>query len=189
MSDGMTDIIFFILAAVTLIAAFQVVFAERIMHSALWLGLSFFTVAGVYLLLHAEFVAAAQVLVYVGAITTMIIYGIMLSNVTEIRGNPDAGFGRRFLRILLSPRRGLIPMGAATGIALVLITAYRRTDWPNTAPPAPGDTVSIIGDQLFTKWVLPFEIASVLLLVAVIGAIVLALREDPSEEQKGGQAR
>src|SRR5690606_18974068 len=80
-----TRIVFLALAAVAIVSAFRVVTAPKIMHAALWLGFTFFVVAGVFVTLGAEFLAAAQVLVYVGAVTTIILFGIMLSQAAEVR--------------------------------------------------------------------------------------------------------
>ncbi len=83
-------ITFIVVSAIAVVSAFRVVTAPKIMHAALWLGLTFLMLAGVFLVMGAEFLAAAQVLIYVGAITTIILFGIMLSEAAEVRGRGAA---------------------------------------------------------------------------------------------------
>src|SRR5690625_3992384 len=113
-----TKITFLVLAALTTVSAFRVVTTPRLMHAALWLGLTFVMLAGVFLTLGAEFLAAAQVLIYVGAITTIILFGVMLSEAAEIRGRRAATSGGS------SPagaRGNLLPVVAVTAFAGVMI--------------------------------------------------------------------
>lgn len=173
-----TDWIFLAVAAVTLFSAYRVVVTHKIMHAALWLGLTFFGVAGIFLLLGADFLAAAQVLVYVGAITTIIIFGIMLSPVQDLRGPSGDGLWQRLAKRLGSPRRGIFPLIAAFGFAAIMVVLVNRGEWPAAPGPAVTDTPRLLGQALFTRFVIPFEVASVVLLVALIGAIALALKEE-----------
>src|SRR5690606_12190498 len=85
-----TRLAFIALSAMAVVSAFRVVTAKKLMHAALWLGLTFLMLAGVFLVMGAEFLAAAQVLVYVGAVTTIILFGIMLSEAAELRGHTEA---------------------------------------------------------------------------------------------------
>lgn len=165
---------FLLVAAVTLLAAFRVVTSPKIMHAAFWLVLSLLGVAVTFLLLDADFLAAVQVLIYIGAITTMIIFGVMLSDVEELAGTAGRAPGRS----VLSARRGIPALLAAGGFSLAMYAIYRRVAWPSLPAGAVSDTPAAIGEALFTKYVAPFEIASVLLLVALIGAIVLSMREE-----------
>src|SRR5690625_6668463 len=89
---NLSGVLFLFVAVITLVGAWRVVVSERIMHSALWLALTFFGTAVSFLMLNADFVAAAQVLVYVGAITVLLIFGVMLSGATEVRGSSDMTF-------------------------------------------------------------------------------------------------
>lgn len=176
-----TDWIFIVTALVTLYSAYRVVTTPKIMHAALWLGLTFFGVAGIFLLLGADFLAAAQVLVYVGAITTIIIFGIMLSSVDDLRGQSFESVWQRLSAQLSSPRRGILPLVTAIGFAVLMVSVISRSQWPGAPAPAVADTPRLLGEALFTRFVIPFEAASVVLLVALIGAIALALKEERSE--------
>lgn len=176
---NLTGLLFSIVMLVTLFAAWRVVVSAKIMHSALWLGLSFFGTAAVFLFLGSDFLAAAQVLVYVGAVTTVLIFGIMLSDVKELRGEQPGGFWRRLAALWANPRRGFFPVVAALGFAFVMLAVYRQAGWAEGAPPLLlEDTPVAIGRDLFTVYVVPFELASAVLLVALIGAIALAMREE-----------
>ncbi|MCL4424745.1 MAG: NADH-quinone oxidoreductase subunit J [Firmicutes bacterium] len=166
---------FMILSLVTLGAAFKVITARFITHAALYLALSFVGVAGLFLLLNADFLAAVQLLVYVGAITTMLIFAVMLSQVEEIRqGAAEEGFWRR----ILSARFGVIPLAVAAALAGVILYLYRFANW-KAVPVAPDpNTTRSIGQAMFTTYLIPFEVASLVLLVAMIGAIVLTMKKE-----------
>lgn len=176
-----TDWAFLVVAAFTLVAAYRVVMSQKIMHAALWLGGTFVGVAGIFLLLEADFLAAAQVLIYVGAVTTIIIFGIMLSAIEDLRGKAGDTVWQRLARQFSSPRHGILALLAAGGLALCLLVVLGRSVWP--APPATlgTNTVRPLGEILFGRLVVPLEIASLVLLVALIGAIVLAVREEPKQ--------
>lgn len=164
---------FIVVMGITLLGAWRVVASNKIMHAALWLGFTFLGVATSFLMLNADFVAAAQVLVYVGAINTMIVFGVMLSDPGELRGGQHTGW-RRFAKNL---RFGLLPLLTAVGFGGVMFYIYRHTAWPQAAPQAtvPTDTTALLGTRLFTDYVVPFEVASLILLVALVGAIILAV--------------
>jgi NADH-quinone oxidoreductase subunit J len=156
-------IAFWVLAAVVVGAALAVVLLRNIFRAALFLVLCFFTIAGIYVILSADFLAAAQVLVYVGAIGVLIIFAIMLTRETE-RGSPS---GRLRLPALLV---GLLFL--ATMVFVVV-----STDWRVIAEVPDQPTTMAIAQALFSAeegFILPFEIAAALLLAAIIGAIVLA---------------
>ncbi len=161
-------ICFSILSLVIIIGSLGVVLLESIVYSAFLLGGVFMSVAGLYLLLNASFVAAAQVLVYVGAINVLIIFAIMLVNKKE---------DLKPIKYLNS--RKII----STTICITLLSLLVRVDLSNTWKIADpkltiGEESTIrIGEHLFSDYLLPFEVASVLLLMAMIGAIVLARRD------------
>lgn len=178
-----TKITFLILAAMTTVSAFRVVTVPRLMHAALWLGLTFVMLAGVFLTLGAEFLAAAQVLIYVGAVTTIILFGVMLSEAAEIRGRAtmaETSGDAAPPRVML---RGVLPVLSVAAFAGVMIFVYGQVPWPALPAGFETDTVSMIGRALFTDFVIPFELAAVLLLVALVGAIVIAIRDDAKEEE------
>ena len=170
-------ICFSVLSLVVIIGALGVILLENIVYSAFLLGGVFMSVAGLYLLLNASFVAAAQVLVYVGAVNVLIIFAIMLVNKKEDL-RPIANIKSR--RII------------STSICLTLLSLLIRVDLSNTwglAEPSEsiGEESTIrIGEHLFSDYLLPFEVASVLLLMAMIGAIVLARRDVMNEDISTG---
>jgi len=155
------DIVFWILAAVTVGAALAVVFLRDVFRAALCLVFLFFTIAGIYITLHADFLAVVQVLIYVGAISILIIVAIMLTR--EVwRGSPS---GRLRIPALVV---GLLLLG------MLMFTAM-STKWHISDVPPQEPTTTAIGAGLFGDggFLLPVEIAAVLLLAAVLGAIVL----------------
>ena len=161
-------ICFSILSLIIIVGSLGVVLLESIVYSAFLLGGVFMSVAGLYLLLNASFVAAAQVLVYVGAINVLILFAIMLVNKKE---------DLKPIKYLNS--RKLI----SSTICITLLSLLLRVDLSNTwilADPklSIGEESTIrLGEHLFSDYLLPFEVASVLLLMAMIGAIVLARRD------------
>ena len=179
MSSAVTTqlICFLILSLIIIIGSLGVVLLESIVYSAFLLGGVFMSVAGLYLLLNASFVAAAQVLVYVGAINVLILFAIMLVNKKE---------DLKPIKYLNS--RKLI----SSTICITLLSLLLRVDLSNTwilADPklSIGEESTIrLGEHLFSDYLLPFEVASVLLLMAMIGAIVLARRDVLSEDISTG---
>ncbi len=160
-------ICFVVLAAIVIIGSLGVILLANIVYSAFLLGGVFMAVAGLYLLLNASFVAAAQVLVYVGAVNVLILFAIMLVNKKED------------LKPIKSLQiRRLLSAGVCMGLLILLIRVDLTTPWALPGPPAIGEEATLrIGEHLFTDYLLPFELASVLLLMAMIGAIVLARRD------------
>ena len=161
------EICFLVLSTTLVLGALGVVLLPNIVYSAFLLGGVFLSVAGLYLLLNASFVAAAQVLVYVGAVNVLILFAIMLVNKKE---NLAAIPGLALRRVL----SGAVCAGL---FALILRVAF-TTDWALPGPQPVGEEATVrIGEHLFSDYLLPFELASVLLLMAMIGAIVLARRD------------
>ena len=170
-------ICFSVLPLVVIIGALGVILLENIVYSAFLLGGVFMSVAGLYLLLNASFVAAAQVLVYVGAVNVLIIFAIMLVNKKEDLRPIENIKSRKII---------------STSICLTLLSLLIRVDlsnsWGLAEPSASiGEESTIrIGEHLFSDYLLPFEVASVLLLMAMIGAIVLARRDVMNEDISTG---
>lgn len=160
----MTGVFFFALAAFTVAAALLVVLARNIVHSAVALIFSFCGVAGIYVLLDAEFLAAVQVLIYVGGITILLLFAIMLT--TRIAARTEVFNEQVWASALV-----------AVGLTAILIYASVAGIQGSGETPAPVETTSALGRLLLTTHVLPFEVASVLLLAAMVGAIILARRE------------
>ena len=160
-------ICFLILGSIIIAGGLGVVLLNNIVYSAFLLGGLFMAVAGLYLLLNASFVAAAQILVYVGAVNVLILFAIMLVNKKEDL-KPIKGLQ---LRRMLS---GVI----CAALLMLLIRVDITTQWNIPGPQSIGElSTERIGEHLFSDYLLPFELASILLLMAMIGAIVLARRD------------
>jgi len=157
--------IFYVVAAVTVIGAVGVVSARNIVHSALFLILALIAVAAIFILLAAEFLAVVQVLIYGGAVTILILFAMML---TRVRDMPAAMDG---------PQRPFAALAAAAFMG-VSILAIVSTDWPGQTDKINVISLDQIGGALFTTWAVPFEIASLVLTVALLGAIILARGEE-----------
>jgi len=165
-------ICFLVLGTVVVLGSLGVVLLSNIVYSAFLLGGVFMAVAGLYLLLNASFVAAAQILVYVGAVNVLILFAIMLVNNRE---ELKAIEGLRIRRIVSG--------GICAGLLALIVRVIFTTPWPLPGPPAIGELATErIGEHLFTDYLLPFELASVLLLMAMIGAIVLARKDVLKED-------
>ena len=170
-------ICFSVLSLIIIVGSLGVVLLESIVYSAFLLGGVFLSVAGLYLLLNASFVAAAQVLVYVGAVNVLIIFAIMLVNKKEDLKPIDGLNSRRII---------------STSICLTLLSLLIRVDLTNVWSIAKSensigeDSTIRIGEHLFSDYLLPFEVASVLLLMAMIGAIVLARRDVMTQDISTG---
>ena len=160
----MQAVFFFVLAAFTVAAALLVVLRRNIVHSAVALIFSFCGVAGIYVLLDAEFLGAVQVLIYVGGITILLLFAIMLTTRIAARVN------------VFNAQVGLSAL-IALGITAVLVYASLTGIQMGGEAPPPPETAPALGRLLLTTHVLPFEVASVLLLAAMVGAIILARRE------------
>ncbi|AUT03972.1 NADH:ubiquinone oxidoreductase subunit J [Nostoc sp. CENA543] len=167
LAEGVQLVTFGILAVMMIGTALGVVLASSIVYSAFMLGGVFISIAGLYLLLNGDFVAAAQVLIYVGAVNVLILFAIMLVNKRQnFTPFPSAGV-RKILTAIV-----------AVGLFALLSTMVLATPWAYSTTPATGEsTIVLIGEHFFSDFLLPFELASVLLLMAMVGAIILARRE------------
>jgi NADH-quinone oxidoreductase subunit J len=159
-----TQVIFIILSAVALIGALGVVLSRNLFHAAIFLVLSFVGVAGFYVLLEAEFLAMIQILVYVGAISILIIFAIMLSRRLM---SPD---------FRASNEQWLWALVAAVALFAILVIVLVQVDWPVAQAEVPSGTLVELGKALVDpgQYLLVFEVASVLLLVALVGAVIVA---------------
>jgi len=162
---GVPAAVFYILAGIILGSAVMVVSLKNIFHCALFLVLALFGVAGIYILLSAEFLAAVQVLIYVGAITILMIFAIMLT-------------AKLYNARIKQSNEQVIP-GIIIVAALLVATifALTRTAWKLSDQAAAVQSTVGIGRLLMTEYVLPFEVVSVVLLTALIGAIVIARKD------------
>jgi NAD(P)H-quinone oxidoreductase subunit 6 len=177
LADGVQIVSFGILAFMMLGAALGVVLLNNIVYSAFLLGLVFISIAGLYILLNAGFVAAAQVLIYVGAVNVLILFGIMLVNKRQpFRPVQNAWLGRAATALV------------CVGLFALLGAMVLATPWPVSEGAIAGDrAIYVIGLHFFSDFLLPFELVSVLLLMALIGAIVLARREFLPEDSSAVQ--
>jgi NADH-quinone oxidoreductase subunit J len=165
------DAVFYVFALITVCSAFIVVFSKNIIYAAFSLLFTFFGVAGLYVLLRADFLAVAQVLIYVGGILVLLLFGVMLTNKVI---NVELKTGT----IHTIPALILVAIVAGTFAGLFYST------WRGTAAPSSTlqSTTTSLGELLMTGYLLPFEVASVILLVALIGAAKMARRSRKSVE-------
>ncbi len=159
------DVLFLVLAAVMLGSALLVVTLRDIIRCGLALIVSFGALAGLYVMLGAPVIAAAQVLVYIGAIAVLILFAVML---TQAKNAPTR---------LVFQTQAIPAAIAAIVLAVLIALAVTVTDWGDVAGPIMTDTTAL-ARLLFDQYVLPFEIVGVLLLAAVVGGVFLAKRED-----------
>ena len=168
---NLLDIIFYFFAFITLISAGIVVFSRNIIHSAFSLLFTFFGVAGIYVLLNADFIAVVQILIYVGGILVLLVFGVMLTNkVINVEIKSET------MQTLPASLLAAMTAGTLCGI-------FYSTNW-NVVQGLPevSTTTNAIGEMFLTTYLLPFEIASVVLLVALIGAAFIARREKAAEK-------
>ncbi|MGI6648540.1 MAG: NADH-quinone oxidoreductase subunit J [Bacillota bacterium] len=158
---SVSTIVFWIIAAVILGSAISVVTAQNLVHAALFMVLTFFGVSGLYVLLEADFLAVVQILIYVGAIAVLMVFGVML---TQRKGMEETN---------VSSSHKWVTGILVTALMVILAYAVTRTPWQVIDQAAPESTVGLIGELMLTRFVIPFEIVGILLLVAVLGAIIL----------------
>ena len=159
-------LVFWVLAVVTVGSAAVVVLSRTLIYSACALLFTFFGVAGLYVLLGADFLAATQIFIYVGGILILILFGVMLTHrIYDLDLKSELG----------GPWDWVAPASVAIGLFVILSATALRTQWLGSArPPAP--TTGDIGRLFLGKFLLPFEAASVLLLVALVGAAMIVRR-------------
>ena len=168
LAEGVQIVSFIILAVMMVGSALGVVLLNNIVYSAFLLGGVFMSISGFYILLNADFVAAAQILIYVGAINVLILFAIMLVNKQE-------DFSQMPSRWLRQGATALVCMGLFALLGtMVLITPWKLS---TISPAEVGNSVVAIAKHFFSDFLLPFELASVLLLIAMVGAIILARRD------------
>lgn|SRR5438093_1919902 len=159
------EVIFYAVATLTVAGALGVVVSRNVVHSALFLIVALLAVAGIFVLLAAEFLAIVQVLIYGGAVTILILFAMML---TRVRDLPTAVDG---------PQKPVAVL-AAGAFMVTSIVAVLSTEWPGQTDKINVISFNDIGEVLYRNWAVPFEIASLVLMVALIGAIILARGEE-----------
>ncbi|MGY5122100.1 NADH-quinone oxidoreductase subunit J family protein [Streptomyces sp. 900105755] len=174
------EIAFVLVGLVTFGAALVTVTTRQLVHAALWLVVALGGLAVEYLLLTAEFIAWVQVLIYVGSVVVLLLFGLMLTK-APIGRSPDADSGNRWIALAVA-------VAAAAALVWVVVDAFRTT-WIDLDGAAAGST-KVTGASLFQNWVLPFEALSVLLLAALVGAIVLSrkAKAEPAPPPVNGRA-
>jgi NADH-quinone oxidoreductase subunit J len=160
----MNSILFFILSILTVGSALMVIFSRSPISSILYLVLAFFSLAAFYVLLGAQFLAAVQIIVYAGAIMVLFLFVVMLLNLKQIEEK-----GKTILKAI-----GVV----TAGILLILFILVTKNLTIQTSPSGGLVPTKSLGELLFTRYLIPFEIASVLLLVALVGAVVLVKKRN-----------
>ncbi len=163
----MGQLVFYALSSLTIISALVVVFSKHPMYSVLSLIFCFFTVAGHYVMLHAQFLAITHIIVYAGAIMVLFLFVVMLLNLNR-ESEPHKSIR---LRVAATIAAGMLLVTLIASIRSTQLGAYALP------PSSENGLVEHIGQKLFTDYLLPFEISSVLFLSAMIGAVLLAKKE------------
>lgn len=158
------QVVFWILAGLTGASSIFVVVTRNVVHAALGLAAALVGAAGLFILFGAEFVGLAQILIYVGAVVILFLFGIMLTSATQ--GRPVVDNDQRWLAALVA-----IAIFGVLGASIVAGFGSRRLELDVAFP------TREIGSEIFTRWILPFEAISILLLAALVGAIVLARKD------------
>jgi NADH-quinone oxidoreductase subunit J len=162
---GLTDVLFYVIAAVTVAGAAGVALSRNILYSSLGLLMALLGAGSLYVFLDADFVAVTQLLIYIGGVLVLILFAVMLTNkITEVNvSNSSFGlFGGVLLFVSVAP---------------VLLAVVTLTPWPAKLAAASAPTAAVIGHGFLTKWLLPFEVASLVLLATLVGAVVIARKE------------
>ena len=160
------DLAFWVLSVLLVGAALAVVLSKNLFHAVLWLALALTGTAGIFLLLNAEFLAAVQLLLYAGGIITVVVFAIVVT---------ERLVGER----LSQTNRGVVS-GAlvAVGLLVVIVSTLMQRELPSTPLPQLSDLTRLVGAQVLTTFVLPFELLALLMLAAMLGAIYFARPED-----------
>ena len=165
---NITTILFWLLSVTALFGALMVIFSKNPVYSVLWLIVTFFAISGHYILLNAQFLAIVNIIVYAGAIMVLFLFVIMLMNLNK----ETEPVKNRWLKLA----------GAAAGgcLLLVLVAALRNTELNGSTAMVGGGDIGLIknlGRELFTTYVVPFEISSILFLSAMVGAVLIGKKE------------
>jgi NADH-quinone oxidoreductase subunit J len=165
-----TQIVFFILTIFTIGGAIGVVTGRTLFHSALYLILSLFGVAGYYVLLSAGFLAVVQLMVYIGAVAILILFAIMFSR--QVMASAQSQLNRQWWVSLIM----------AVVLLVVLVVTVNSVQWPLSDAQPPGNTVEQLGLAFLGSYLIPFEVIGILLSAALIGAVILARGKTEAEE-------
>lgn len=172
LSPSAVEIVFWLLGALALVSALLVVTTRQLVHAALWLVVTLGSVAGCFLVLTAEFVAWMQVLIYVGAVVVLLLFGLMLTRAPIGPADDLTGTNK------------VVAAGIAvlaSGVLTVLLVDGFRTAYVDLHAVAPA-SADVVGQSVFRYWVLPFEALSVLLLAALVGAVAVSRTRERGED-------
>lgn len=171
----LTTILFLILSLISIGSAVMMLMSRNPVYSVLWLILLFFTISAHYLMLNAQFLAVVNIIVYAGAIMVLFLFVVMLMNL-----NADTEPMKNY-------RLQLVGVIAGGSLLLILVSAVMKIENNQPVMLMVGDygLIKVLDKTLFQKFVLPFEISSILFLSAIIGAMVIAKRDTPSQITKG----
>ena len=163
----METFVFYLFAGMTLIAGWVVIYSKNLIYSAFSLLFTFLGVAGLYGLLMADFIAATQILIYVGGVLILVLFGVMLT-------------ARKASMEITQSNLPRLPGALLAGFVflLLMLVIFSEDSWNSATNPGVKETVPVIGKLLMTKYLIPFETASILLLAALIGAVFIARREE-----------
>jgi NADH-quinone oxidoreductase subunit J len=165
-------IAFFVLAGVTLVSAICAMSLRNLVHCGLCLALTFAGLAAIYLQLGAEFVGLAQILVYVGAVAILIVFTILLTRNAEVHISPVS-------------RSWMVGLAVAIIVcASLVLPIFQSPSLHRTPIMTPDATVRLIGEKLMTQYVIPLEAIALVLTAALLGAVVIAMRDEPEEKTK-----
>ena len=161
-----SDLAFWVLSVMLVGSALAVVLSKNLFHAVLWLALALTGTAGIFLLLNAEFLAAVQLLLYAGGIITVVVFAIVVT---------ERLIGER----LSQTNRGVVSGALVSGgLLAIIVSTLMRRQLPSRPLPQPGDLTLLVGKQVLTTFVLPFELLALLMLAAMLGAIYFARPED-----------
>jgi NADH-quinone oxidoreductase subunit J len=164
----MEQILFFIVAFITVVSALYFVFAKNPLYSILSLIVTFFSIAGLYILLNAQFLGIVQIIVYAGAIMVLFLYILMMLNLNEADESKKPTYGK-FIAIFSAGLLFIGMLGAYKGMAMNSVAS-------STVNQSAGLTKNL-GELLFNQYVLPFELASVLILAGIVGAVLIGKKD------------
>lgn len=160
------NVFFYVMAAIAIVAGLKLVTTTNVVHAALYLLVVLSAVAGTYVILGAEFAAVTQVLVYLGAIMVLLLFGVMLTR-AKLGSDDDLDHDQRWIG-------GLVSLALFAVMAYSVLEAFGSDELPADQVP---QTTQQVADEIFSTYIVPFEALSVLLLAALIGAVVVARRD------------
>lgn len=164
--EWIVNVFFYLMAAVAIISALKMVTTSNVVHAALYLLVVLTAVAGTFVILGAEFAAVTQVLVYLGAVMVLLLFGVMLTR-AKLGAEDDLDHEQRWIG-------GLVAAGMLAVMSYSLWEAFETDKLPSDQLP---QTTQQVSDEIFSTYIVPFEALSVLLLAALIGAVVVARRD------------